>query len=83
MADYFGPVARAGPYTDNESPGSLPYRSVPVEPNSPGDIVGAVEIGHSRDNSNITSPGGLGELNANAEYLKDVPERPEHRVELP
>jgi hypothetical protein len=81
MLDYFGPVARSGPYTDNESPGSVPARSVPLAPHSPGDIVGAVEIGHSRENSNVTSPGEVAE--STPDYLKEVPESTEHRVELP
>jgi hypothetical protein len=82
-SDYFGPDAMPGPYTGNESPGSQPPRGVPLSPNSPGDIVGAVEIGHSREHSNVTSPGEFSEQITNSDYLKEVPEKPEHRVELP
>lgn len=81
--DNSGPVARSGPYTDYWSPGSQPNRGVPLSPESPGDIVGAVEIGHSRENSNVTSPSEIIEQNMNADYLTEVPENPEHRVELP
>jgi hypothetical protein len=83
MADYFGPTARPGPYTDNESPGSQPARGVPLSPHSPGDIVGAVEIGHSREHSSVTSPGEVIEQTPTPDYLKDVPETAEHRIELP
>jgi LPXTG-motif cell wall-anchored protein len=83
MADYFGPTAVPGPYTENESPGSQPARGVPLAPHSPGDIVGAVEIGHSRENSNVTSPGEVIEPNGTPDYLKEVPENTEYRVELP
>jgi hypothetical protein len=81
ISDYFGPVAQSGPFTDNESPGSVPARGVPLAPNSPGDIVGAVEIGHSREHSNVTSPGEV--IESTPDYLKEVPESTEHRFELP
>lgn len=81
MSDYFGPAARSGPFTDNESPGSVPARGVPLSPQAPGDIVGAVEIGHSRENSNVTPPGEV--IEPAPDYLKEVPESTEHRVELP
>lgn len=83
MTDYFGSTARPGPYTETESPGSQPARGVPLSPHSPGDIVGAVEIGHSREHSSVTSPGEVIEQNATPDYLKEVPESTEHRVELP
>jgi hypothetical protein len=83
MTDYFGPTAMPGPYTDNESHGSQPVRGVPLSPNSPGDIVGAVEIGHSREHSNVASLGEVIEQNGTPDYLKGVPESTEHRVELP
>jgi hypothetical protein len=83
MTDYLGPTAKPGPYTDNESPGSQPARGVPLSPHSPGDIVGAVEIGHSRENSNVMSPGEMIDQNATPDYLIDIPESTEHRVELP
>jgi len=91
--DYFGPHARTGPYTDAsgftpvEGMQSMLARGVPLSPDSPGDIVPPVEIGHSRENSNVTSPGI--EMNGEREeevngYLNDkVPETTEHRVELP
>jgi hypothetical protein len=83
VTDYFGPVARPGPFTDNESPGSQPARGVPLLPHSPGDIVGVVEIGHSREHSNVTSQGEVIDQNATPDYMKEVPESTEHRVELP
>ncbi len=81
VVDYFGPAATAGPYTDHETPGSSPYRAVPMSPDGPSDIVGVVEIGHSREHSNVTSPGEV--LDPNAEYLKSVPETTKYRAELP
>lgn len=83
MKDYFGPTARPGPYTENESPGSQPVRGVPLSPHSPGDIVGAVEIGHSREHSNVTPPGEVVDQNVTPDYLEEAPESTEHRVELP
>lgn len=74
-------------------------RGVPISPDSPGDIVPPVEIGNSREHSNVTSPGlgvngsGIGDVIANGneeneeeatDYLSiKVPETTEHRVELP
>jgi len=57
-ADYFGPAATAGPYTDHSSPNTTPglHRGVPIAPQGPGDIAASVEI-DSRDHSNVTSPG--------------------------
>jgi len=83
MTDYLGPTAQPGPYTDNESPGSQPARGVPLSPHSPGDIVGVVEIGHSKENSNVTPPGEKVDQNATPDYLEEIPESTEHRVELP
>lgn len=57
-ADYFGPSAKAGPYTDT-SPASSPgymYRGVPINPQSPGDIAVPVEI-DSTEQSNVNTPG--------------------------
>ena len=48
-ADYFGPDATAGPYTDT-SPTSSPgytFRGVPITPQSPGDIAVPVELDSS------------------------------------
>lgn len=56
--DYFGPTAKAGPYT-NTSAASSPgytYRGVPINPQSPGDITVAVEI-DSTEHSNVNTPG--------------------------
>lgn len=83
MTGYFGPSAKPGPFTDNEYLGSQPARGVPLLPHSPGDIVGAVEIGHSREHSNVTSPGEVTDQTATPDYLQEVPESTEHRLELP
>jgi hypothetical protein len=67
---------------------------VPVSPESPGDIVPPVEIGNSREHSNVTSPGELSEVNTDyinvvaenkavPEHMEEVPENAEYRVELP
>lgn len=88
QADYFGPTATAGPYTDYSSPSSTPFGvGVPLSPDAPGDITAAVEIGNSRDHSTVTSPGEMQtpeqqHVIVNPE-LKPVPETVEHRVELP
>lgn len=63
-SDYFGPSAKAGPFTDDmtsfgASPGAN-SRGVPLSPDSPVDISAAVEI-DSRDYSNVTSPGYINE----------------------
>lgn len=61
-ADYFGPAATPGPFSEASSPTSpLSARSVGVNrgvgiAQSPGDITTPVEI-DSRDHSNVTSPG--------------------------
>lgn len=75
-ADYFGPTATVGPYTETaSSPGTSPgfNRGVPVSPQSPGDIAAPVEI-DSRDNSNVTSPSA---------FSYKSPERKEYPFELP
>lgn len=79
--DYFGPAAAVGPYTDHESPGTTPYRGVPLSPDNPDHIVPAVEIGHSAENSNVASPEAIEEVNTG--FMKSVPETTEHRAELP
>lgn len=76
-ADYFGPNASAGPYTDdNESPGTSPglFKGVPLTPHSPSDIATAVEI-DSRDHSNVTTPGAF--------VYEKIPNVKEHPFELP
>lgn len=77
-ADYFGPTATAGPYTEDVvSPSTSPggRGGVPVSPQSPGDIAAPVEI-DSRDHSNVTSPGAF-------EYLKSGSQVKEYPFELP
>ncbi|RFU33315.1 hypothetical protein B7463_g2984, partial [Scytalidium lignicola] len=58
--DYFGPNAMVGPYTENSTsvdPSSPGYsRGVPVSPQGPGDITGAVEIDSRGIRSNPISP---------------------------
>jgi hypothetical protein len=76
-ADYFGPDAVAGPYTENfSSPGTspLPNKGVPISPQTPGDITTPVEI-DSRDHSNMTSPSAF-------EHQKSAEVR-EYPFELP
>lgn len=57
-ADYFGPTAKAGPYTDTSSASSpgYTYRGVPINPQSPGDIAVPVEI-DSTEHSTVNTPG--------------------------
>jgi hypothetical protein len=78
---YFGPDATVGPYTEHSSGGATPLRGVPIAPVTPGDIVPPVEIGSSKEHSNVTSPGELNEVNK--DYMNAVPETTEHRAELP
>lgn len=75
--DYFGPTAKAGPYTETTtsgtplgSPDSV-SRGVPLSPQGPADIAAPVEIGGSVP---VETP---------RSYVSDVPEKPEVRIELP
>jgi hypothetical protein len=75
-ADYSGPTATAGPYTESaSSPGTSQgmHRGVPISPQSPGDIAAPVEI-DSRDHSSVTSP---------SPFSYKTPERKEYPFELP
>lgn len=75
-ADYFGPTAMAGPYTD-ASPGTSPgysYRGVPINPQSPGDIAVPVEI-DSRQHSNVNTP-GIFEASKKKKMTTEVTELP-------
>lgn len=80
-SDYFGPAAVVGPYTDNESPGNARFTGVPVSPDNPNDIVPAVEIGNSKEHSNVTSPGEV--TDASLGHIQSDPESTEYRAELP
>jgi predicted lipid-binding transport protein (Tim44 family) len=81
VSDYFGPAAVAGPYTDHESPGNTRFTGVPVSPDNPNDIVPAVEIGNSKEHSNVTSPGEI--TDGSPGYIHSDPETTEFRAELP
>lgn len=76
-ADYFGPDAKTGPYTDTYSPEGSPglQRGVPVSPHSPGDIALPVEI-DSISHSSVTTPNGFG-------HLKKSPTVTEYPIEVP
>lgn len=81
-ADYFGPDAAVGPYTDQYSPTSptsprTMLRGVPIDPQGPGDIAFAVEI-DSKDGHSITSP-----TRSAFEPLKKEPIVTEYPVEMP
>lgn len=75
--DYFGPAAKAGPYTETTnsgtplgSPDSV-NRGVPLSPQGPTDIAAPVEIG------------GSVAVKTQRSYVSDIPEKPEFRIELP
>lgn len=94
-ANYWGPVARAGPYTEEGGgggggEGGAVRGAVPVSPHGPGDIVPAVEMGEGREQSGVESPqavspgdGGKGSEGGEFEGLKSMPETAENRAELP
>lgn len=76
---YSGPHAVAGPYTRHSSHGNTPERGVPLVPVRPSDIMPPVEMGDSKEHSNVTSPGELNEvstdyINANSENSKAMAE---------
>lgn len=94
-ADYFGPLATAGPYTEDEDgvgrgEGGGVRGAVPLSPDGPADIVPAVEMGEGREHGAVASaqavsPGDGERESERGEFegLKSVPETAEHRAELP
>lgn len=91
-ADYFGPDAVAGPYTDIDSPTTQLEttpgfeRGVPLAPDGPGHIVAPVELDSGRSVSGMSDATGLSNLDARALSLYSqtpaVPDDVNSRFEL-
>ncbi|KAL8392245.1 hypothetical protein RB595_002442 [Gaeumannomyces hyphopodioides] len=91
-ADYFGPDAVVGPYTDLDSPTTLREttpsfgRGVPLDPDEPRDIVAPVELDSGRSvsgKSDVTNPSNL-DARALSSYSQTpaVPDDVRSRFEL-